>query len=147
MADTIEKTIFQALMLRMQALPLPTGMTLASNVALPGVSFAPSTTTKFISFEIHFNKSVRTDQSLQMPPIRQGFIRGNVMWPKSSAQVDAVDLAGNVAEHFKASTKLYQSGVQVRFDEDPEIGVLMIGTTHLTVPVTANWQCFPKFPA
>ncbi|WP_426235867.1 phage tail terminator-like protein [Pararhizobium sp. DWP1-1-3] len=147
MADTIEKTIFQALMLRMQALPLPVGMTLASNVALPGVAFAPSTTTKFISFEIHFNRPIETDLSLEMDPIRQGFIRGNVMWPKSFAQVDAVDLAGNIRSHFKRGTKLYQNGVQVRFDEDPEVGVLMIGTTHLTVPVTAFWRSFPQAPA
>lgn len=147
MADTVEKNIFQGLIVRMQALPLPTGMTMGANVALPGVAFSPTTTTKFISFEIHFNKSIRTDLSLQIQPIRQGFIRGNVMWPKSSAQVDAVDLAGTVAEHFKAGTKLYRNDVEIRLDEDPELGALMIGATHLSLPVTALWQCFPKFPA
>lgn len=147
MADTVEKNIFQALMVHMQAFPLPVGMTLAANVALPGVSFSPSTTTKFISFEIHFNRSIETDLSLEMAPIRQGFIRGNVMWPKTHAQVDAIDLAGNIRSHFKRGTKLYQDGVQVRFDQDPELGVLMIGNTHLTVPVTAFWRSFPQAPA
>lgn len=147
MADSVEKNIFQGLMLRMQAMPLPAGMTLAGNVALPGVTFAPSTTTKFISFEIHFNRSIETDLSLEMDPIRQGFIRGNVMWPKSFAQVDAIDLAGNIRSHFKRGTQFYQDGVQVRFDEDPELGVLMIGNTHLTVPVTAFWRSFPQAPA
>lgn len=147
MADSVEKNIFQGLVNHMKALSLPAGMTHAGNVALPGVSFSPTTTLKYISFEIHFNRSIETDLSLEMDPIRQGFIRGNVMWPKSFAQVDAIDLAGNIRSHFKRGTKLYQDGVQVRFDEDPELGVLMIGNTHLTVPVTARWQSYPQSPA
>lgn len=147
MADTIEKDIFQGLLVRMQALPLPSGMTHAANVALPGVTFEPSALTRFVSFEIHFNRSIRTDLSLSIGPIRQGFIRGNAMWPKKFAQVDAVDMAGVIADHFKAGTKLYQDGTQIRFDEDPDLSLLMIGSTHVTVPVTARWQCFPHVPA
>lgn len=143
MADSVEKNIFQSITNWMKIVPLPSGMTLAGNIALPGVSFSPTPTTKYISFEIHFNRSIRTDLTGQIAPIRQGFIRGNVQYPKTFSQVDAVDLAGIVAEHFKVSTKLYEEGVQVRFDEDPEVGVLMIGSTHLTVPVTARWIVYP----
>ncbi|MDW9792434.1 phage tail terminator-like protein [Sinorhizobium medicae] len=147
MADTIEKDIFQGIMLRMMALPLPAGMTHAGNVALPGVPFSPTATTKYVSFEIHFNRSIRTDLSLQIDPIRQGFIRGNVNWPKGGAQVDAVELAGVVCNHFKAGTNFYQDGTQIRFDEDPEMSLLIIGSTHVTVPVTARWLCYPHVPA
>ncbi|MBY5465286.1 phage tail terminator-like protein [Rhizobium leguminosarum] len=147
MADTPEKSIFQALLIQMKTLPLPSGMTLATNVVLPGVQFTPQATTKYVSFEVHFNTSIRTDLSLQIEPIRQGFIRGNVLWPKTSAQVDAVDLAGVICALFAAGTKLMQNGRQTRFDQDPEVGVVVTGDSHFTVPVTAFWQSYPLIPA
>lgn len=147
MADTAEKNIFQATINRMKLLPLPTGMTHAANVVLPGVTFTPQATTKFVSFEMHFNRSIRTDLSQQIEPIRQGFIRGNVNWPKGYSQVDAIELAGVISEHFKTGTKLYDEGRQVRFDDDPELSAIVIGSTHFTVPVTAFWQSYPVVPA
>lgn len=147
MADTVEKNIFQAAVGHMKTIELPSGMTLAGNVVLPGVSFSPQATTKYVSFEMHFNRSIRTDLSQKTQPIRQGFIRGNVMWPKGYSQVDAIDVAGIVCLLFKTGTKLYDEGVQVRFDEDPEIGVFVTGSTHFMVPVTADWQSYPKVPA
>lgn len=143
MADTAEKSIFQALVIQMKNLTLPTGMTLAGNVVLPGVQFTPQATTKYVSFEVHFNTSIETDLSLELEPIRQGFIRGNVLWPKTGAQVDAIDLAGNIRDLFKRGTKLVQNGRQVRFDQDPSLGVIVTGDTHFTVPVTIRWQVFP----
>ncbi|NTE87197.1 phage tail terminator-like protein [Agrobacterium rubi] len=143
MADTVEKDIFQGLMLRMQAMTLPTGV----ERVLPGVTYAPTATTKLVSFETHFNRSIETDLSLVMDPIRQGFIRGNVMWPKGSAQVDAIDVAGLVRAHFKRGTSFYQDGTQIRFDQDPELGPLIIGTTHTTLSVTARWTVYPTVPA
>lgn len=143
MADTVEKDIFQGLMLRMQAMTLPTGV----ERVLPGVTYAPAATTKFVSFETHFNRSIETDLSLVMDPIRQGFIRGNVMWPKGSAQVDAIDVAGIVRAQFKRGTSFYQDGTQIRFDQDPELGPLIIGSTHTSLSVTARWVCYPQVPA
>lgn len=147
MVDTPEKSIFQALLIQMKTLPLPAGMTLAGNVVLPGVQFTPVATTKYVSFEVHFNTSIRTDLSLEMEPIRQGFIRGNVLWPKTSAQVDCIDLAGVICSLFAAGTKLMQNGRQVRFDQDPDVGVIVTGDTHFTVPTTAFWQSYPIVPA
>jgi|GEM_PF-1477797 len=147
MADTAEKSIFQAIATHMKTVPLPAGMTLAGNVVLPGVTFTPQATTKYVSFELHFNRSIETDLSLEMEPIRQGFIRGNVLFPKANAQVDAIDLAGNVRSHFKRGTKLLDDGRQVRFDTDPELGVIVIGSSHFTVPVTAFWRSYPLVPA
>lgn len=143
MADTVEKDIFQGLMLRMQAMTLPTGV----ERVLPGVAYAPTATTKFVSFETHFNRSIETDLSLVMDPIRQGFIRGNVMWPKGYSQVDAIDVAGIVRAQFKRGTSFYQDGTQIRFDQDPELGPLIIGSTHTSLSVTARWTVYPTVPA
>lgn len=143
MADTVEKDIFQGLMLRMQAMTLPTGV----ERVLPGVNYAPTASSKFVSFETHFNRSIETDLSLVMDPIRQGFIRGNVMWPKGSAQVDAIEVAGIVRAQFKRGTSFYQDGTQIRFDQDPELGPLIIGTTHTSLSVTARWTVYPTVPA
>ncbi|TWB61695.1 uncharacterized protein DUF4128 [Rhizobium sp. ERR 922] len=147
MADSIEKKIYQALLLKVQALPLPTGMTQAANVVLPGVTFTPTATTKFISVEVHFNRSIETDLSLVLDPIRQGFMRCNVMWPKGTALVDGVDLAGSIAAFFKRGTKLLRTDTQVRIDEAPEVGVVVTGDTHQTIPVTIRWTCYPQAPA
>lgn len=146
MVDTVEKKIYQALLVKVQGLPLPAGMTQAANVALPGVVFTPTATTKFISVEVHFNRSIETDLSLEMDPIRQGFMRCNVMWPKGSAVVDGIDLAGSIQAFFQRGTKLLRTDTQVRIDEAPEIGVLVTGDTHVTIPVTIRWNCQPVAP-
>ncbi|RKD68972.1 phage tail terminator-like protein [Rhizobium sp. WW_1] len=147
MADSVEKKIYQALLTKVQALPLPTGMTQSANVALPNAPFTPTATTKFISVEVHFNRSIETDLSLVMDPIRQGFMRCNVMWPKGAALVDGIDLAGSIAAFFRRGTKLLRADTQVRIDEAPEVGVVVTGDTHVTVPVTIRWNCQPQVPA
>jgi hypothetical protein len=139
MADSTEMKIFQALVLKAQAFVPPSGVT----VVLPGVAFAPTAQSKFVSVEVHFNRSIETDISLESDPIRQGFLRTNVMWPKGSAQVDAVNLAGQLREYLRRGTKLLRVDTEVRIDEDPEIGVIVTGDTHITVPVTIRWRCFP----
>src|SRR4051812_13204264 len=139
MVDTVEKKIYQALILRMQAFTPQAGVT----VVLPGQGFVPEANSKFVSVEVHFNRSNETDLSLEMDPIRQGFMRTNVMWPKGQAIVNAYDLAGALREHLRRGTKLLQVDTQVRIDEDPEIGSLITGDTHHNVPVTTRWNCQP----
>ncbi len=143
MAATVETKIYQALLARCQEFIPPSGVT----IVLPGVVFAPSSTTKFVNVEVHFNRSIETDISLEMDPIRQGFIRTNVMWPKTSALLDAVDLAGQLRTLFRRGTKLLKDDTQVRFDEDPELGSVVTGQTHETIPVTSRWNCQPQVPA
>lgn len=138
MADTVEMKIYQALVLKAQAFVPPAGV----SVVLPGEGFQPTAQSKFISVEVHFNRSIETDLSLVMDPIRQGFLRANVMWPKASAIVDAYEIAGNVRSYLRRGTQLYRDAVQVRIDEDPEISVLVTGDTHSTVPVTIRWLCY-----
>jgi len=155
MADTVEMKIYQALLLRMQAFPLPPGWDLATRVALPGVPFTPPTMmvggsrvpAPFITVEVHFNRSIETDLSLEMDSIKQGFMRTNVMWPKSLAIVNGYDLAGQLRAHFRRGTKLFRTDTQIRIDEDPEIGVLVTGDTHHNIPVTTRWRCYPQVPA
>lgn len=147
MADTVEKKIYQALLTKVQALALPSGMTQQANVALPGLPFTPTATTKFISVEVHFNRSIETDLSLEMDAIRIGFMRCNVMWPKGAAVVDGIDLAGQIKAFFRRGTKLLRTDTQVRIDEAPEVGVLVTGDTHVTIPVTIRWNCQPQVPA
>ncbi len=143
MADTIEKKIYQALLVAVQGISLPTGW----EKAIPGDAYAPSANSRFVSFEIHFNRGIETDLSLEMDPIRQGFVRGNVMLPKGRAIVDGYDVAGQVRLAFKRGTKVYRDEVQVRFDEDPALANLMTSETHFQVPVTAFWKTYPFVPA
>ncbi|NNU66530.1 hypothetical protein G9X67_14725 [Rhizobium sp. WYCCWR 11152] len=143
MADTVEMKIYQALLVRCQEFTPPAGV----SIVLPGVTFTPTAQSKFVSVEVHFNRSIETDLSLEMDPIRQGFMRTNVMWPKGSAIVDGYNLAGQLREHLRRGTKLLRVDTQVRIDEDPEIGVLVTGETHHNIPVTTRWNCQPQVPA
>ncbi|RVK89903.1 hypothetical protein CN150_29465 [Sinorhizobium meliloti] len=143
MADTVEMKIYQALLLRAQSFVPPAGVT----IVLPGVPFTPTAQSKFVSVEVNFNRSIETDLSLVMDPIRQGFMRTNVMWPKGSAIVDGYNLAGQLRAQFRRGTKLFRTDTQVRIDEDPEIGVLVTGDTHHNIPVTTRWRCYPQVPA
>lgn len=139
MADTVEKLIYQALLVAVQGVVLPTGW----EKALPGVAYTPTATTKFVSFEIHFNRSIETDLSLELDPIRQGFLRANVMLPKGAAVVDGYEVAGQIRTAFKRGSKLYRGDVTVRFDRDPELANLMTGDTHYQIPVTPWWISYP----
>jgi hypothetical protein len=144
MADSTEKKIFQALATAANAVTLPAGW----SMVLPGVSFTPTATSRFVSAEVHFNRPIGTDAvSQQMQPIRQGFMRMNVMLPKGAAVVDGFDLAGKLCDAFAIGRKLYKDTVQVRIDEHPEIGPLMTGETHHTIPTTVRWHSYPQVSA
>lgn len=140
MADSTEKKIFQALATAAKAVTLPSGWVMI----LAGESYTPTATSKFVSTEVHFNRPIDTDAvSQQLQPIRQGFMRMNVMLPKGAAVVDGFDLAGKLCDAFAIGRKLYKDTVQVRIDEHPEIGPLMTGETHHTLPVTCRWHSYP----
>ena len=147
MADTVEEKIFRALIERVKTMPLPAGWTLATHVAMPGVPFAPQAGKPFVSIEVHFNRSIETDLSLQMDPIRQGFLRANVMWPKGQGLFQAYDFAGKVSAFFRRGTRVTFEANRTDINEAPEIGVTVTGDTHETVPVTIRWINAPQVPA
>jgi hypothetical protein len=147
MADTVEEKIFRALMERVETIPLPTGWVRATQVALPGIPFTPATNKPFLSVEVHYNRSIETDLSLQFDPIRQGFMRINVMWPKGQGMVSAYALAGKVRDYFRRGTRVTYEANRTDINEDPEIGVAVTGDTHVTVPITIRWTNAPQVPA
>lgn len=147
MADTVEERIFRGLVERVKTLALPDGWTLATHVAFQGMPFTPIATQPFLSVEVHFNRSIETDLSLEMDPIRQGFLRANVMWPKGQGLFQAYDLAGKVRAYFRRGTRVTFETTRTDINEDPEIGVTVTGDTHVTVPVTIRWTCQPEVPA
>lgn len=138
MADTVEKRIYQALVIAARAVVLPAGWDLVE----PGDDYDTTADSRFVSVEVHFNRSIETDLSLELDPIRQGFMRANVMLPKGRAIVDGYDVAGTMRESFRRGSTALQSGVLVRIDEDPELANLMTGDTHHTIPVTIRWRCY-----
>ncbi|HEV7435346.1 MAG TPA: phage tail terminator-like protein [Pseudorhizobium sp.] len=147
MAATVEQDIFRGLRTHVDSWPLPADWTMAANVALPGLSFTPPTGKPYVSIEIHFNRSIETDLSLEMDPIRQGFMRTNVHWPVGKSHDFPLAVAASLRAHFKRGTKIVFDGTVIRIDEDPEIGVFVTGTSHVTLPVTTRWRCYPQVPA
>lgn len=147
MADTVEEKIFRALIEHVKEMPLLAGWTLQTHVAFPGVAFAPRADKPFLSIEVHFNRSIETDLTLEMDPIRQGFMRANIMWPKGQGLFQAYDLAGKVRAFFRRGTRVTFENNRTDINEDPEIGVTVTGDTHETVPVTIRWTNSPQVPA
>lgn len=147
MAATVEENIFRGLVEYFGTWPLPSGWTAAGNVAYPGIDFVPQAAKPFVSLEVHFNRSIETDLSLEMDPIRQGFMRANVMWPNGTTHARGLDIAAQIRAHFKRGTRFAKNTALVRIDEDPEIGVFVVGDTHVTIPVTIRWVCYPRVPA
>ncbi|MGQ3080698.1 MULTISPECIES: phage tail terminator-like protein [Rhizobium/Agrobacterium group] len=147
MASTVEEDIFVGLVEYFKTWALPATWTLTANVAFPGVTFTPGATKPFVSLEVHYNRSIETDLSLEMDPIRQGFMRANVMWPKGQGHVQGLGVAASIRKHFRRGTTALNDGTQTRIDQDPEIGVIVTGDTHVTIPVTIRWICYPKVPA
>lgn len=144
MPETVEKKIYQALTTKAQGVTIPAGWV----IVLPGTTFTPAADSKYVSVEVHFNRPIDTDAvSQELPPIRQGFMRTNVMLPKGRAVIDGYDVAGTLCEAFKIGTKLYRDTVQVRIDEHPEIGPLITSGTHHTIPVTTRFFSYPQLPA
>jgi len=152
MPTTVEKKTFQALLDAVKSFPLPAGWTKAANVALPNEDLDPPLTAdrKFISVEIDLNRPIATDRvSQSLEPIRQGILRCAIKWPRNAAEVDAVELAGQLAAYFKTGTKLYREGLQVRIDDPPEIVAvpIMQTDTHKTFAVLIRWMTYPPVPA
>jgi hypothetical protein len=147
MAATVEQDIFRGLSSHFGTWPLPSGWTKAANIASPGYNYAPVANKPFVSLEVHFNRSIETDLSLELDPIRQGFMRTNVMWPVGATHDLPLAVAASLRAHFKRGTKIVFDGTVIRIDEDPEIGVFVTGTSHVTLPVTTRWRCYPQVPA
>lgn len=147
MAETVEEKIFRAMITRMTEFPLPAGWALATHVAMPGIAYTPLANRPFLSVEFHFNRSIETDLSLVLDPIRQGFMRVNVMWPKGQGVFQAIDLAGKVRTFFKRGTRVTFEDNRTDVNEDPEIANMVTGDTHISVPVTIRWSCQPQVPA
>lgn len=147
MPVSVEQSIYRALSDHLRTWTLPAGWTFANNVAFPGLNYTPAANRPFVSFEHHVNRSIETDLSLEMDPIRQGFIRLNVMWPLGVTHDTPLGVAATLREHFRRGTKLYKDGVQVRIDEDPEIASFITGTSHVTLPVTVRWRSYPNTSA
>ena len=140
---TVEADIFSGLINHLNTWTLPDDWTTENNIAYPGVTFVPVQDIPFIQTKVHYNKSIETDLSLELPPIRQGFLQANTMWPKGWGHRDPVDIAGSIRDHFKRGTIIIESGIQIRIDEDPELGVIFEGSTHDTVPLTVTWIVYP----
>lgn len=152
MADSVEKSIKLALQTEIGNFPLPSGWTKAANLSIEGSALTPAigANTKFITFETRFNTPIRTDLSLKMPPIRRGWISVGVKFPRNNVDIDVIDLVGQIAAFFRAGRPhVYHNSVQVRFDEDPEVVEVPLGSgdTHRHTNVRVNWVSYPQVPA
>lgn len=145
MADTVEKLIYQALSVGAEDVSLPSPWRMILMGAKPNPPIDEKS--RFVSVEVHFNRSIETDLSLELDPIRQGFLRTNVMLPKGLAVVDGYNIAGSLRAAFRRGTILRRGNTEVRIEEDPELGLLITTDTHHTIPVTIRWRCYPQVPA
>lgn len=147
MADTVEERIFRGLIETVKTLALPTGWTIPTHVDMPDMAFTPRADKPFLAIEVHFNKSIETDLSLEMDAIRQGFVNLRIEWPKGQGAFQSIAFAGVIREHFRRGTKIWFEGTRTDVDEDPEIMPSITGLTHVGRSVIVRWTCQPEVPA
>ena len=139
LANHIEAKIVNALLLHMEALPLPLGV----NVSYPGRNFTPNTEKPYLRVQVFKGDPDQPRIRFGNEPIRRGFLQISVDWPEGQGIIEAIELAGCVRDHFARGTKIEQDGVSVQIIEEPRVAGEIQEPAWVQVPVTIPWVHFP----
>lgn len=73
-----------------------------------------------------------------------GILQVSALYPLAevNGQTYALEIAGLVAQHFKADTKLAQDGVTVRIERAPDVSQGFQDSTMWRTPVSIRYDCF-----
>lgn len=108
-------------------------------IALPFQKFTP--TQAYLEAQYLPNTTSELYVGNDSPKWYQGFLQLSVMWPdKGQGDLDARDLASEVAESWKKGTILDGDGFRVRIKRAPSIAPTMKDGAWLRVPVSVPYQ-------
>ena len=71
-----------------------------------------------------------------------GILQVSVFWPKGEGVVKPVDLAGEIASHFRRTTRIDLDGVRIDVAGPPSVGPVLPETDLVQVPVSVPYRSF-----
>lgn len=135
---TIEASIQTALFARAASLVLSP----VHPVAWPNVSFTVPASKKYVRVTHFPNSTDRLYLGNNDPHRHQGILQLTVVAPINSGEALAREIAGQIADHFRAGLKLNSSGVRVNVTKRPNTGSVVIDTTEIRIPVSIAYRAF-----
>lgn len=139
LANHIEAKIVNALLLHMETMTLPIGV----NVSYPGMSFTPDPAKPYLRVQVFKGDPQQPRIRFGDEPIRRGLLQVSVYWPEGRGIMQAIELAGQVRDHFARGSKINQDGVTVQIIEEPRVAGEIQEPAWLQVPVNIPWVHFP----
>jgi hypothetical protein len=134
----IETSIFQALKARVNTLPM---IATYPVVWATDDSYKPTASTRFLRVTWIPNRVNRIMIGSTDPHQRPGLLQIDVMERKTVGEGVAIEIAGQVAEHFPADLPMDFDDVCVRVTQAPDVGPVFVAT-HIQVPVTVRVETF-----
>lgn len=131
---SVETSILQAVKARVATLPMKSAYPIVWST---DESYEPSPSQPFLRCTWMPNTNARIAKTHQRP----GILQIDVMGKKTSGEAAAIEVAGQVAEHFPADLPMDFNGIRARVTKAPDVGPVFVGT-HIQVPVSIRVQAF-----
>jgi len=134
-APSTETAIFQAIKSQVATLPMVAAYPVVWSTQ---TTYTPSPDQPYLRATWLPNVARRLFLGNGSPHQRLGLLQIDVMSKKTQADDIAIEVAGQVAAHFAADTKMTFGGVTARVAKAPDVATAMAGDTHIQVPVTVS---------
>lgn len=135
---TIEASIHGAIKAQVETLPM---IATYPVVWSTDDSYQPEPSVRFLRATWIPNRVNRLMIGSTDPHQRPGLLQIDVMGRKTAGEGVAIEIAGQVAEHFPADLPMDFGDVRVRVTQAPDVGPVFVGT-HIQVPVTIRVETF-----
>lgn len=133
---SIETRIYQAIKARAASLPMVSTYPVKWT---DGPAYSPEATDRYLRATWTPNATQRQFIGSKDPHRRPGVLQIDVFGLVTQGSASAVEVAGQVAEHFKPDATLRFLGTGVRVMKAPDVGPVFVGT-HVQVPVVVQLE-------
>lgn len=138
MASTIEGQIADLLLAHVDSLPFSPELA----VSFPGIGFSPADGVTYLEAVLLPNATVTRSVNTGGANQYQGIIQVSVMHPIGTGAIAAMDVAGQVIEHFTRGTALQGDDFAVRIIKQPWAAPPMTEPDRIRVPVSIPYIAF-----
>lgn len=139
---TIETTIAEAIRARVATLPMAASYEIVwTDGPLPAgkQTYTPDPLKRYLRVTWTPNATQRQFIGSNDPHRRPGVLQIDVFGTVSQGSARAIEVAGQVAQHFPADLAMTFMGAKVRVMKTPSVGPVFVDT-HLHVPVLAELE-------
>lgn len=109
-------------------------------VALPDIPFTPQAGKPYLAAGFLPNTTSLDGLAFDSDRTHAGLLVVTVVWPTGQGLVKPLQLTAQVAEAFKAGTRLWQNDLTVCIDEPPQVGGPIDDAPWQRFPVTVRWR-------